>query len=102
MVGGHHLLYHLGLGERPEGSFSEQWAHAEVTNLQMGAGMALGHALSSGRLLVLEKNLDLSLPLRSPLFSTKTFQRDFVSASEENFRFFHGWTKTPWKLYRFP
>jgi len=48
MVVGHQLVYRAGIGPKPEGSLAEQFVHAELTNLQIGAGMALGHALTGG------------------------------------------------------
>lgn len=60
MVGGHQAAYALGLNPRPEGTFAEQMLHAEVTNLQLGAGMALLHSAAPG-LVSLERGLDLSL-----------------------------------------
>src|SRR5262245_7662884 len=70
MVLGHQFLYKIGLGERPEGTFAEQLLHAEITNLQIGAGMALGHELAGGRLLASERGLDLKL--RSQEFESVT------------------------------
>ena len=64
MVAGHQLAYRAGLGEKPEGSLAEQLMHAEVVNLQLAGGMQLGHHLSGGRLLALEKGLDLSFQAR--------------------------------------
>jgi hypothetical protein len=61
MVAGHELIYRAGKGPRPEGSFAQRMLHAEVTNLELGAGMALGHSLTGGHLQALEGGLDLSL-----------------------------------------
>ncbi|MFO1520074.1 MAG: serine/threonine-protein kinase [bacterium] len=44
MVLGHEFAYQAGVGPKPEGSLAERFLHAEITNLQMGAGMALGAA----------------------------------------------------------
>ncbi|MFO1518924.1 MAG: malic enzyme-like NAD(P)-binding protein [bacterium] len=60
MVAGHHLVAHFGGLPRPEGSLAEQWLHAEVTNLQLGAGVSLVHMGVPGAL-ALERSLDLSL-----------------------------------------
>jgi|GEM_PF-5831727 len=60
MVFGHGLSYRLGIGQKPEGTLAEQFLHAEATNLQLGAGTALGHFLTGGRLASLERGLDLS------------------------------------------
>jgi hypothetical protein len=63
MVLGHDLIYHLGsygnisLYEKPEGSFAEKLFYAEITNLQLGAGMALGHSLTGGKYSGLENAL---------------------------------------------
>ena len=54
MVLGHQAVFHMGVGPKPEGSFSEQILHAEATNLQLSVGMALGHDLTGGRLQSLE------------------------------------------------
>jgi len=60
IVAGHQLVSLTGLGPKPEGSLAEQMLHAEATNLQMGAGMALGHAFTGGRVLAWERALSLS------------------------------------------
>jgi hypothetical protein len=59
MVTGHQVSGALKIVPGPEGSIPEQFAQAVMTNLQMGAGISLGHALSGGRLLALEKGMDL-------------------------------------------
>jgi hypothetical protein len=61
MVLAHNVSGSLGSTHRPTGSLSEQFLHAEATLLQLGAGMALGHALTAGRIHALEQGLDLSL-----------------------------------------
>src|SRR5262245_8364544 len=61
MVLGHQVSGAFGVTERPNGSLMEQFLHAEATNLQLGTGTALGHALTGGRLQALERGLDLSL-----------------------------------------
>ncbi|MFO1519478.1 MAG: hypothetical protein U1F57_07470 [bacterium] len=61
MVTGHQVLFGMGLGEKQEGSFAEQLLHAEVTNLQLGAGTALAHEVAGGRLLAWERGLDLNI-----------------------------------------
>ncbi len=58
MVSGHHLAYGLRLATKPQGSLGEQFLHAEVSNLALGGGAALGHALTQGKLLMMEKALD--------------------------------------------
>ncbi|MFO1518978.1 MAG: hypothetical protein U1F57_04845 [bacterium] len=65
MVAGHQVAAKLGWATAPEGSFGEQLLHAEITNLQLGAGMSLLHSFAPG-LTALEKSLDLSL--RAPSF----------------------------------
>jgi len=59
MVLGHQLVYHAGIGPRPEGGLADQFLNAEITNLQVGVGMGLGHALTGGRILAVERGLDL-------------------------------------------
>jgi len=59
MVAGQRLAHGLGLAERPQGSFAEQMVHAQVTNLQLAAGMQLFHSLSAGRVQALEAGLEL-------------------------------------------
>jgi hypothetical protein len=61
MVLGHRLIYQGGLGLKPEGTLSEQFLHAGVTNLQISAGMALGHSMTGGRIFALERGMDLHL-----------------------------------------
>jgi hypothetical protein len=60
MVGGHQLSSALGVTPQPEGSLAEQLLHAEVTNLQLAAGMGLVYHLAPSAL-SLERGLDLSL-----------------------------------------
>jgi serine/threonine protein kinase len=61
MVLGHQVSGFFGIVPRPTGSLADQFLHAEATNLQMGAGMALGHGLTQGRIHALERGLDLSV-----------------------------------------
>src|SRR4029453_14065176 len=60
MVGAHQASWALGWAPRPAGSLAEQFLHAEATNLQLGAGMALTGRLVPG-LAALERGLDFSL-----------------------------------------
>jgi len=60
MVAGHQTASLLGIMPRPEGSLAEQLLHAEATNLQLGAGMALMHSMAPG-VAAMERGLDLSL-----------------------------------------
>lgn len=60
MVAGHQWTAQLGLTRTPEGSLAQQLLHAEVTNLQMGLGMALAHAWIPS-VSFLERSMDLSL-----------------------------------------
>jgi hypothetical protein len=60
MVLGHQASASFGITERPQGSLAEQFLHAEVTNLQLGAGMSLAHIVAPG-IQGLERSLDLSL-----------------------------------------
>jgi hypothetical protein len=59
MVLGHQLLASSGLSERSEDTLAEQLLHAEATNLQIASGMVLGHALTEGKFLALERGMDL-------------------------------------------
>ncbi|GEM_PF-5516387 len=58
MVAGHQLAYGLGLATKPEGNLLNQLVQAEVVNMQLGAGMAMAHLSTGGRLLVFEKSLE--------------------------------------------
>jgi len=62
MVTGHQLLNRVGWEESRPGGFLEQMTHAQAMNFQIGAGMALGHVITEGKLLALERGLGLSLP----------------------------------------
>lgn len=57
MLVGHHLSYRLGLSTKPSGTWVEQFAHAEIMNLQMQAGMTLFHRIFP-TLSTLERSLD--------------------------------------------
>src|SRR4030095_2406676 len=61
MVLGHQISGALRITPAPEGSLTEQFLHAEATNFQISAGMALSHELTNGRLLVSERGLNLKL-----------------------------------------
>ncbi|MFO1519867.1 MAG: hypothetical protein U1F57_09435 [bacterium] len=65
MVMGHHVVHGVGFGEKPEGTLAEQFLHAEVTNLQLGAGASLAHQITGGRLLAFERGLDLAIRSRN-------------------------------------
>src|SRR4030095_15482420 len=71
MVLGHQVTGAFSLAPRPEGSLAEQLLHAEAMNLQLGAGMALGHRFMPG-LQGLQRGLDLALP-HSPPGGTGSF-----------------------------
>ncbi|MFO1520200.1 MAG: hypothetical protein U1F57_11170 [bacterium] len=60
MVAGHHLTSRFGLTPAPEGNLAEQFLHAEITNLQMGAGVRLLHQVFPA-LHGFEQSLDFSL-----------------------------------------
>jgi hypothetical protein len=60
MVLGHQVSGVFGVTPQPTGSLAEQFLHAEATNLQLGAGMALAHHVAPG-IQGLERGLDLSL-----------------------------------------
>jgi|GEM_PF-7077248 len=73
MVLGHQTSGALGWATRPAGTLAEQFLQAEVTNLQIGAGMALAHRFSPG-MQALERGMDLSV--RSfPESSPRTHER---------------------------
>src|SRR4029453_2809546 len=59
MVLGNQITGALNLAPRPTGSLAEQFLHAEATNLQLGAGLALAGRLAPG-VQALERGLDLS------------------------------------------
>ncbi|GEM_PF-3428451 len=61
MVLGQNLSASLEIAPAPTGNLFEQFFHAEIINLQMGAGMSLGHFLTGHRLLAWEKGFDLSI-----------------------------------------
>ncbi|MFO1520224.1 MAG: hypothetical protein U1F57_11290 [bacterium] len=60
MVGGHQVSASFGLTPRSNETLAEQLLHAEVTNLQLGAGMSLMRSLAPGTY-ALERGLDLSI-----------------------------------------
>src|SRR5262245_62108644 len=60
MVLGHQVSASFGITEKPQGTFAEQFLHAEVTNLQLSAGMSLAHGVAPG-VQGIERGLDLSL-----------------------------------------
>ena len=64
MVLGHQASGALGIEPRPNGTLAEQFLHAEATNLQIGAGMALAHRFAPG-INALERGLDLTLRIRN-------------------------------------
>src|SRR5262245_50350711 len=59
MVFGHQMAAAFGVGNRPTASLPEQFLHAEATNLQLTAGMAMVHGMTPG-MTGLERGLDLS------------------------------------------
>ncbi|MFO1518467.1 MAG: 1-acyl-sn-glycerol-3-phosphate acyltransferase [bacterium] len=71
MVGGHQVTGALGWTPHAEGTFAEQMLHAEVTNIQLGAGMSLLHTVAPG-LAAFERGLDLSLRARELPSSTES------------------------------
>ncbi|MFO1519411.1 MAG: hypothetical protein U1F57_07120 [bacterium] len=73
MVGGHQVSAALGFTPRPEGSLASQFLEAEITNLQLGAGMSLLH-MASPRLAAFERGLDLSIAANETPPSTRHFQ----------------------------
>ncbi|MFO1520097.1 MAG: hypothetical protein U1F57_10620 [bacterium] len=77
MVLGHHLAYGAGLGERPEGSLAEQLLHAEIVNLQMGAGNAMAHFLTNGVGSALEREMTFSF-FTSSRFRTSSAMKEHV------------------------
>ncbi|MFO1519406.1 MAG: bifunctional serine/threonine-protein kinase/formylglycine-generating enzyme family protein [bacterium] len=67
MVGGNQVAAAFGFGPRPEGNFASQMLEAEVTNLQLGAGMSLLHGVAPG-LAAFERALDLTASSATPDF----------------------------------
>ena len=59
MAAGHQLGASLHLVEREQGSFVQRWMKAEVSNVQMMAGMELMGTLTGNRLSLLEKTLEI-------------------------------------------
>jgi transcriptional regulator with XRE-family HTH domain len=80
MVAGHQMAQGFGIAPRPEGSLAEQLLQAEVTNLQLGAGMSLVHSVAPG-ISSLERSLDLSLG-RNPSSATPFLQPELFSSIE--------------------
>ncbi|GEM_PF-3996128 len=84
MVAGHQLAYSLGLSTKPQGNLIDQYLHAEITNLQMGFGMALVHQLSQGKLQAFEKHLELTQEAWGkvkPDFPAKPLVQNLASSS---------------------
>lgn len=74
MVLGHEASARLGFTPHEEGSYIERLAHAEVTNMAMGAGMSLAGVLTGGATHRIERGIDLRIEsLRSSHLSS-TFQ----------------------------
>src|SRR5262249_14488993 len=73
MVLGHQVSGAFGITERPQGTLAEQFLHAEATNLQLSAGMALAHNVAPG-IQGLERGLELSL--RSTAVSARFLRLD--------------------------
>lgn len=73
MVGGHQATAAFGMTPAPEGSIAEQLLRAEITNLQLGAGMSLVHTGAPG-LQAAERALDLSLQARSVSLFPASFE----------------------------
>ena len=59
MVGSHHLAYGLNFTTTPEGNLASQFAHAEATNIALGAGQSLFNFATGGRVSRAERSLDL-------------------------------------------
>lgn len=66
MVLGHEASARLGFTDRQAGSYIERLAHAEATNMALGAGMGLVAKVSGGKLQVLEKSAELRGQTLSP------------------------------------
>lgn len=77
MVAGHHLAHGLSLATRPEGSLLQQFAQAEMLNLQMQAGMGLWQGLSGRRLAQMERVLEI----QSRLLETSAISARFQGRS---------------------
>jgi len=88
MLAAHQITFSLGLTTRPQGDLFSQLIHAELYNLQMSAGMALGHLITGGRFLEREaawevqtKALQKNLP---PSFLTPSLKSAFALAGGTN------------------
>ncbi|MFO1519408.1 MAG: bifunctional serine/threonine-protein kinase/formylglycine-generating enzyme family protein [bacterium] len=82
MVGGHQVSAALGFTPRPEGSLASQFLEAEITNLQLGAGMSLLH-LASPRLAAFERGLDLSIRARETTGAPNRNLENFFGPQEQ-------------------
>jgi PAS domain S-box-containing protein len=93
MVLGHQISGAFEITPRPRGSLIEQFLHAEATNLQLGAGMALGHSLTGGRIMVLERGMDLSFKFFDPSEEKLPEGQppDYIESGETPFQFAHAW-----------
>ncbi len=82
MVTGHRLASQVGLEDRSNDGFLKQMLSAEVTNLQMGVGMILGHVFTGGRVQFLERNLERVAMERSVDFSPGLLSMSNVAPSK--------------------
>lgn len=58
MVASHNFAYGLGIATQPQGSLIAQFAHAEATNIAMGAGQSLFNLATGGAVARAERRLD--------------------------------------------
>lgn len=61
MVLGHAASARLGFTDHRAGTYIERLAHAEATNMALGAGMGLMNKLSAGKITALEKATDVRI-----------------------------------------
>lgn len=84
MVAGHNLAYGLGFNTTPEGTWIEQLAHAEATNIKLGLGMSLVGMAAPG-LSRMERSLDIQNS--SMNFSGAVLRRKLFSSTPLGFSF---------------
>jgi hypothetical protein len=90
LVAGHHATSFLGVAPPPVGDLAQQFLHAEIFNLQMGAGLSLLHSLAPA-LPAAERGLDLSWNhnFKNPLSFAHNLRSVRVAAEGEGSAFPH-------------
>ncbi len=77
MVAGHHVAHALNLERVPQGTIFEQFSHAAMMNLGMGAGMVLSNRLMGGKLQRLQHQLGYASRHLS-ITESRTIQGKFI------------------------